>query len=293
MSTLERSTEQKQAEWYANPGGGRSEQPAGPTEPLENAAAQLPVRMSAEGLTVRYGVSTFGIRDVTMALYDRKVTALIGPSGCGKSTFLRALNRMHDLGRDIEVTGDAFLDGESIYAPGVDPVVVRRRVGMVFQKPTPFPTKSIYENVCAGLRLVGMRKRSLLDEAVEKALTSAALWDEVKDRLRSPGGSLSGGQQQRLCIARALAVEPEVLLMDEPTSSLDPNATMRIEQLITQLKRQVTIVIVTHNMQQARRVSDYTAFFYLGEMVEQADTHELFTAPKESRTQEYLHGTFS
>lgn len=299
MSTLESSTEQKQDAWYANPAGDRtprSSAPAAPFEPADptgQAAAHPAVRMHAEGLTVRYGVSTFGIRDVTVPLYDRKVTALIGPSGCGKSTFLRALNRMHDLARDIEVTGNAFLDGESIYAPGVDPVVVRRRVGMVFQKPTPFPTKSIYENVCAGLRLVGMRKRNLLDEAVEKALTNAALWDEVKDRLRSPGGSLSGGQQQRLCIARALAVEPEVLLMDEPTSSLDPNATMRIEQLIAQLKQQVTIVIVTHNMQQARRVSDYTAFFYLGEMVEHAGTHQLFTSPKEPRTQEYLHGAFS
>ena len=252
-----------------------------------------PVRMQTEALSVRYGVSTFGIKDVSMPMYDGNVTALIGPSGCGKSTFLRALNRMHDLGSDIEVTGAAYLDGENIYAPDVDAVTVRRRVGMVFQKPTPFPTKSIYENVCAGLRLVGVRKRAVLDEAVEKALTDAALWSEVKDRLKSPGGSLSGGQQQRLCIARALAVGPEVLLMDEPTSSLDPIATARIEELISKLKELVTIVIVTHNMQQATRVSDYTAFFYIGELVELSKTGELFSSPKETRTQEYLAGAFS
>lgn len=251
------------------------------------------IRMETRDLTVRYGVSTFGIQNVTMPMLDQRVTALIGPSGCGKSTFLRALNRMHDLGADIEVTGSAFLDGEDIYAPDMDAVLIRRKIGMVFQKPTPFPTKSIYENVIAGLRLVGIRKKEVLDEAVEKALSDAALWEEVKDRLRSPGGSLSGGQQQRLCIARALAVEPEVLLMDEPTSSLDPNATMRIEQLIQQLKDQVTIVIVTHNMQQAARVSDYTAFFYLGEVVEVSPTKEMFSSPKEERTQEYLSGFFS
>ena len=250
------------------------------------------VRMETESLTVRYGVSTFGIRDVTLPMFDERVTALIGPSGCGKSTFLRALNRMHDLGTDIEVTGSAFLDGENIYAPKVDPVVIRRRIGMVFQKPTPFPTKSIYENVCTGLRLVGIRKKTVLDDAVEKALVDAALWDEVKDRLKSPGGSLSGGQQQRLCIARALAVEPEVLLMDEPTSSLDPNATMRVEKLIQDLKKQVTIVIVTHNMQQATRVSDYTAFFFLGELIEYGKTTELFANPKEPKTKEYFSGFF-
>lgn len=251
------------------------------------------VRMETRDLSVRYGLTTFGIRNVSMPMYNERVTALIGPSGCGKSTFLRALNRMHDLGADTEVTGTAFLDGEDIYASRMDPVVVRRRIGMVFQKPTPFPTKSIYENVCAGLRLVGIRKRQVLDEAVEKALVDAVLWDEVKDRLRSPGGSLSGGQQQRLCIARALAVEPEVLLMDEPTSSLDPNATMRIEELIRTLKDQVTIVIVTHNMQQAARVSDFTAFFYVGKVVEVSKTTEMFSAPKEERTRDYLSGFFS
>ncbi len=250
------------------------------------------IRMETDMLSVRYGVSTFGIRDVSLRIHDRRVTALIGPSGCGKSTFLRAMNRMHDIAPDVEVTGAAYLDGQNLYAPSMDPVLVRRRIGMVFQKPTPFPTKSIYENVCTGLRLVGIRRKSRLDEAVEKALTDAALWDEVKDRLRSPGGSLSGGQQQRLCIARALAVEPEVLLMDEPTSSLDPNATIRVEDLIRQLKDQVTIVIVTHNMQQAVRVSDYTAFFYVGELVEMGPTSEVFASPREPRTQEYLRGSF-
>lgn len=264
------------------------------TAAVKTAVMEQPgIRMETESLSVRYGVSTFGIRDVSLKVHNHRVTALIGPSGCGKPTFLRALNRMHDLGKDIAVTGAAYLDGEDIYSPRVDAVTVRRRIGMVFQKPTPFPTKSIYENVIAGLRLVGIRKKPVLDEAVEKALTDAALWDEVKDRLRSPGGSLSGGQQQRLCIARALAVEPEVLLMDEPTSSLDPNATMRIEQLIQQLKEQVTIVIVTHNMQQALRVSDYTAFFYVGELVEAGGTREMFTSPREERTREYLSGTFS
>jgi phosphate transport system ATP-binding protein len=256
-------------------------------------AAGDELRMETVGLSVRYGTGNYGIRDVSMAVADKRVTALIGPSGCGKSTFLRSLNRMHDLAPDITVTGQAFLDGEDLYAPGMDAVLVRRRVGMVFQKPTPFPTKSIYENVCAGLRLVGINKKATLDEAVERSLRGAALWDEVKDRLKTPGGSLSGGQQQRLCIARALAVEPEVLLMDEPTSSLDPNATIRIEQLIHELKEQVTIVIVTHNMHQAARVSDYTAFFYVGELVELSATKEMFLKPREKKTEEYLTGFFS
>ena len=251
------------------------------------------VRMETRKLSVRYGESTYGIRDVTMPVLTNQVTALIGPSGCGKSTFLRALNRMHDLSTDTLITGTALLDGEDIYAPQVDAVVVRRKVGMVFQKPTPFPTKTIYDNVAAGLRLVGVRKKQVLDEAVERALTGAALWDEVKDRLKSPGGSLSGGQQQRLCIARALAVEPEVLLMDEPTSSLDPSSTFRVEALIRQLKQQVTIIIVTHNMQQAQRVSDYTAFFFVGELVEVSRTSDMFASPVEERTREYLAGAFS
>ncbi len=257
-----------------------------------DTSTQEAIRLETKDLTVRYGVTT-GVQNISAKMYDKHVTALIGPSGCGKSTFLRALNRMHDLGADIDVTGEVFLDGENLYASTMDPVVVRRRVGMVFQKPTPFPTKSIYDNVAAGLRLVGMRKKSELDEVVERSLTNAALWDEVKDRLRSPGGSLSGGQQQRLCIARALAVDPEVLLMDEPTSSLDPMATRRIEELIQELKDQVTIIIVTHNMQQASRVSDYTAFFYVGELIELSPTEQVFSNPRESRTKEYLSGEFS
>jgi phosphate transport system ATP-binding protein len=260
----------------------------------QNAQQGAPeIRMETIKLSVCYSKTVFGIQDVSLPIYNNRVVALIGPSGCGKTTFLRSLNRMHDLNADIEVTGQALLDGEDIYAPRVDPVVVRRKIGMVFQKPTPFPTKSIYDNVAAGLTLVGIKKKSILDEAVEKALTGAALWDEVKNRLKSPGGSLSGGQQQRLSIARALAIEPEVLLMDEPTSSLDPNSTIKVEELIQELKAQVSIVIVTHNMQQAQRVSDYTAFFYVGEMVEHAPTTTLFSSPSQGRTKEYLEGAFS
>lgn len=251
------------------------------------------VRMETRDLGVLYNKIHYGVRNVNLKFYNNKVTAFIGPSGCGKTTFLRALNRMHDLSPEAHVEGQVLLDGEDIYRPGVDPVQVRRKIGMVFQKPTPFPTKSIYDNVAAGLYLVGIRNRKVLDEVVEKALRGAALWDEVKDRLKNPGGSLSGGQQQRLSIARALAVEPEVLLMDEPTSSLDPNSTRSVEELIRQLKDTVTIIIVTHNMQQAMRVSDYTAFFYTGEMVEFGPTQQLFQNPKQPKTQEYLSGAFS
>jgi phosphate transport system ATP-binding protein len=254
-------------------------------------AAQAPVRLITEGLTVHYG-SNVGVRDVSLQFRDKTVTALIGPSGCGKTTFLRALNRMHDLTRGVKVSGRATLDGSDIYAPGVDPVTVRRRIGMVFQKPTPFPTMSIYDNVVAGLKLVGIRNRAILDEVAERSLRQAALWDEVKDRLKAPAAGISGGQQQRLSIARALAVEAEVLLMDEPTSSLDPQSTLRIEELIHELKQYVTIIIVTHNMQQAARVSDYTAFFYEGDVVETADTDTMFTNPKERRTNEYITGRF-
>jgi phosphate transport system ATP-binding protein len=257
----------------------------------DTASDSAPVRMYTEGLTVHYG-SAVGVRDASLAFGDRTVTALIGPSGCGKTTFLRALNRMHDLSRGVKVTGRAVLDGEDIYAERVDPVTIRRRVGMVFQKPTPFPTMSIYDNVVAGLKLVGIRDRALLDEVAERSLRQAALWDEVKDRLKAPASGISGGQQQRLSIARALAVEAEVLLMDEPTSSLDPQSTMRIEELIFELKRDVTIVIVTHNMQQAARVSDYTAFFYEGEVVEHADTNTMFTNPRQERTNDYVTGRF-
>jgi len=251
----------------------------------------LKTRIEARRVTVMYGQKA-GVKDVDMPIYANKVTALIGPSGCGKTTFLRALNRMHDLTPSARVTGEVLLDGINVYAPGVDPVEVRRKIGMVFQKPNPFPTLSIYGNVVAGLRLVGIRKKSILDEAVERALSQAALWDEVKDRLNAPSMSLSGGQQQRLCIARALAVEPEVLLMDEPTSALDPNSTQSIEDLLNELKNHVTIVIVTHNMQQAGRVSDFTGYFLNGEMVEFGPTSLLFTTPKDKRTEAYITGRF-
>ncbi|GAA6756435.1 hypothetical protein QT17_00185 [Thermus sp. 2.9] len=254
----------------------------------------LDVHMESRRLVVRYG-QRVGVGlggGVTLPIYRHKITALIGPSGCGKTTFLRALNRMHDLTPIAKVDGEVLLDGENIYAPGVDPVLVRRRVGMVFQKPTAFPTLSIYDNVAAGLKLVGVRDKARLDEAVEKALRAAALWDEVKDRLRTPASSLSGGQQQRLTIARALAVGPEVLLMDEPTASLDPISTQAIEDLLLSLKDHVTIVIVTHNMQQAARISDFTAFFLNGEMVEFGPTENLFTKPKDPRTEAYITGRF-
>ncbi|MDG5813686.1 phosphate ABC transporter ATP-binding protein PstB [Chitinispirillales bacterium ANBcel5] len=249
------------------------------------------IRLNTINLSVSYGKSP-GVKDVTLPIRNKRVTALIGPSGCGKTTFLRALNRMHDLTPNTVITGKALLDGQDIYSPGVDPVIIRRKIGMVFQKPTPFPSMSIYDNVIAGLKLVGIKKKSILDEVVERSLKHAALWDEVKDRLRMPGAGLSGGQQQRLSIARALAVEPEVLLMDEPTSSLDPKSTTRIEDLISTLKEHVTIVIVTHNMQQASRVSDQTAFFYLGELIEVNDTNILFTNPEKIQTEEYITGRF-
>jgi len=229
---------------------------------------------------------------VSLRFEDRRVSALIGPSGCGKTTYLRALNRMHDLTRNVTVTGAALLDGEDIYAPGIDPVNVRRRIGMAFQKPTPFPTMSIFDNVVAGLKLVGVRDRDRLAEVAERSLRQAALWDEVADRLRSPAARLSGGQQQRLSIARALAVEPDVLLMDEPTSSLDPAATRRIEELVGELKEQVTIIIVTHNMQQAARISDVTTFFLDGEVVESGPTDLMFTNPTDERTEQYVMGRF-
>lgn len=251
----------------------------------------LKTRIETRRLTVMYGQNA-GVKDVDMPIYANKVTALIGPSGCGKTTFLRALNRMHDLTPTARVTGEVLLDGVNVYAAGVDPVEVRRKIGMVFQKPNPFPTLSIYGNVVAGLRLVGIRKKSLLDEAVERSLNQAALWDEVKDRLHAPSMSLSGGQQQRLCIARALAVEPEVLLMDEPTSALDPISTQSIEDLLTDLKKHVTIAIVTHNMQQAGRVSDFTGYFLNGDLVEFGPTNLLFTTPKDKRTEAYITGRF-
>lgn len=232
------------------------------------------------------------LRGITLEIVERKVTAIIGPSGCGKTTFLRCLNRMHELVPGARVKGQILIDGQDIYAPGVDPVFIRRRIGMVFQKPNPFPTMSIYDNVAAGLKLAGERNRRKLDEIVERALRQAALWDEVKDRLHKPGTSLSGGQQQRLCIARALAVEPQVLLMDEPASALDPASTLRIEELARELAKEITIVIVTHNMQQAARVSDFTAFLLEGELVEYGPTDQIFTKPKDPRTEDYITGRF-
>ncbi len=231
------------------------------------------------------------VHDVSMDIERGTVNALIGPSGCGKTTFLRALDRMHDLTPGARVEGQILLDGEDIYGD-VDPVTIRRRVGMVFQKPNPFPTMTVFDNVVSGLKLAGTRDRRTLLEVAERSLRQAALWDEVKDRLNTPATGLSGGQQQRLCIARALAVEPEVLLMDEPTSALDPQSTARIEDLMGDLKKAVTIVIVTHNMQQAARVSDTTSFFLNGDMIERGLTDQVFTSPKDERTEAYVTGRF-
>jgi len=253
--------------------------------------ADAPAPLEAVRLTALFGRRAV-VNDVSVRFAARTVTAVIGPSGCGKSTFLRCLNRMHELSDSGWVTGKVLLDGHDIYDTGVDPVQLRRRIGMVFQRPTPFPTMSIYDNVAAGLRVNGRRSRSELDEVVERSLHQAALWDEVKDRLRASALSLSGGQQQRLCVARALAPEPEVLLLDEPTASLDPGGTQRIEELCHELKTRYTIVIVTHNLQQAGRVSDYTGFFYLGEMVEIARTEVLFTKPAKEQTEAYITGRF-
>ncbi len=249
-----------------------------------------------EELNAWYG-SLQALRNISLTISPNQVTAVIGPSGCGKSTFIRCLNRMHEVVPRARVQGKVLLDGEDIYAPGVDPVRVRRRVGMVFQRPNPFPTMTVFDNVAAGLKLNGLGHRASLAETVERALRRAALWDEVKDMLKKGGTALSGGQQQRLCIARALAVEPEVLLMDEPCSALDPVATARIEDLIRELEERYTIVIVTHNMQQAARVSDMTAFFLMGEnrageLIEYDKTPQMFTNPKDERTEAYITGRF-
>ena len=248
------------------------------------------LKMVCEDVSAWYG-GTQVLDGVSLSIEERRVTAIIGPSGCGKSTFIRCLNRMHEVTPNTRVRGRVLLDGDDVYGRHVDPTELRRRVGMVFQKPNPFPTMSIRDNVLAGYRLTGRRPPNA-DEAVEVALQRAALWDEVKDRLDGAGVSLSGGQQQRLCIARALAVNPEVLLMDEPCSALDPIATARIEELIHELSRTVTIVIVTHNMQQAARVSERTAFLYLGQLVESGDTGTLFTRPSDPRTEDYITGRF-
>src|SRR5215472_12938967 len=235
---------------------------------------------------------TLVLRGVELTIAPNAVTAIIGPSGCGKSTFIRCVNRMHETVPGARVSGQVLLSGEDLYGPGVDAVEVRRRVGMVFQKPNPFPTMSVFDNVAAGLRLAGVRRRARLQEEVERALRHAALWDEVKDDLDKSGVSLSGGQQQRLCIARALAVEPQILLMDEPCSALDPIATAKIEELMHDLKKDLTIAIVTHNMQQAARVSEWTGFFLMGEMVEFGSTKELFRTPRDPRTEAYITGRF-
>ncbi|OGC25034.1 phosphate ABC transporter ATP-binding protein [candidate division WOR-1 bacterium RIFOXYB2_FULL_42_35] len=232
------------------------------------------------------------LQNINLDIYDKKVTAIIGPSGCGKSTFIRNLNRLHETVPGARVSGTILLDGENILQGSYDAVALRRKVGMVFQKPTPFPTMSIYDNVTAGLKLYGRQSKSDLDLLVEKSLKRAALWEEVKDILDKPGISLSGGQQQRLCIARALTIEPEVILLDEPCSALDPISTSKIEELIHELKHKYTIVIVTHNMQQAARVADYTAFFLMGELVEFDQTSKIFTAPTDKRTEDYITGRF-
>jgi phosphate transport system ATP-binding protein len=254
-------------------------------------------RIDVSGLDAFYG-DFKAIEDVSLTVEPRSVTAFIGPSGCGKSTLLRTLNRMHEVIPGGRVSGKVLLDDQDLYGEGVDPVAVRRTVGMVFQRPNPFPTMSIYGNVAAGLRLNGIKKKSVLDEVVERSLRQANLWGEVSDRLGKPGSSLSGGQQQRLCIARAVAVEPQVLLMDEPCSALDPISTLAIEDLMQELKERYTIIIVTHNMQQAARVSDRTAFFTIagagkpGRLVEIGDTAQMFSRPAEKATEDYITGRF-
>ena len=248
------------------------------------------VKMSVRDLEVFYGLKK-ALAPMTIDIPEKNVTALIGPSGCGKSTFLRSLNRMNELIPSCRVTGDVRLDGEPIYGPGIDPVSVRRRIGMVFQRSNPFP-KSVFDNVAYGLRIGGLKDPSEIAGRVEKALRQGALWEEVKDRLQESALGMSGGQQQRLCIARALAVEPEVLLMDEPASALDPIATAHIEELIDELSHDYTVVIVTHNMQQAARVSDWTAFFYMGELIEYDRTNNIFTKPSKSKTEDYITGRF-
>jgi phosphate transport system ATP-binding protein len=248
-------------------------------------------KMKSIGLSAWFGTKQ-ALKDIDLSIKTNSVTAIIGPSGCGKSTFVRCLNRMHELVPSARLSGQVLLDGKNIYAKEVDPVLIRRKVGMVFQKPNPFPTMSIYDNVAAGLRLTGMKRGKSLDEVVRQSLEQATLWDEVKDDLKKPGTSISGGQQQRLCIARAIALQPEVILMDEPCSALDPVATAKIEELIVSLKRDYTVVIVTHNMQQAARVSDLTAFLYVGELIEYGSTRDIFENPRSELTEKYITGRF-
>ncbi len=282
------------------------------TSPDLRPALQTPVPMVADrtgtavdhtavgveiaGLNAWYGEHRV-LEDISLKIRPNSVTAIIGPSGCGKSTLIRCLNRMHEVTPGARVEGDVRLDDQQIYAPGVDPVIIRQRIGMVFQRPNPFPTMSVFDNVVAGLKLAGIRDRSILEEVAERSLRRAALWDEVRDKLRSPGGALSGGQQQRLCIARTIAVEPDVVLMDEPASALDPMSTLKIEELARELQANYTIVIVTHNMQQAARVSNHTAFLTVGDdrsgyLVEEGPTGEIFTNPKNKLTEDYITGRF-
>ena len=246
--------------------------------------------IEAKGLNLWYGPN-HALKDISVAVPAHEITAFIGPSGCGKSTFLRTLDRMNDLIPNVKITGEVDFNGENIYAPSVDVTWLRSRIGMVFQKANPFPM-SIYDNVAYGPRTHGVRSHAKLDDIVERSLRSAAIWDEVKDRLKKSAMGLSGGQQQRLCIARALAVKPEVLLMDEPTSALDPGSTMKVEELMSELKKNYTVVIVTHNMQQAARISDRTAFFLLGELVEAGPTAQIFSTPQDKRTEDYISGRF-
>ena len=248
------------------------------------------VKISVKDLNLYYG-ENHALKDVNMDIYENSITAFIGPSGCGKSTFLKTLNRMNDLVDGVKITGDVLFNGEDIYGEKVDTTVLREHIGMVFQQPNPFPM-SIYDNIAYGPRVHGIRDKKKLDEIVEESLKGAAIWGEVKNRLKTSALGLSGGQQQRICIARALAVKPSVLLMDEPTSALDPISTAKIEDLMEELKRQYTVVVVTHNMQQAVRVSEYTAFFLVGDMVEYGETKELFTYPKDKRTEDYITGRF-
>ena len=262
------------------------------SEPVPQAVRKMErPKVRTEALNAWYGTNHV-LRNLSLDMSEHAITAIIGPSGCGKSTFIRCLNRMHELVPHAKTSGKVILDDTDIYSRGIDAVSIRRKVGMVFQKPNPFPTMSVYDNVAAGLKLNGTRNLEKLDRAVKRSLEQAALWDEVRDSLFKSGMSLSGGQQQRLCIARALAVEPEVILMDEPCSALDPIATAKIEGLMTNLKEQYTVVIVTHNMQQAARVADYTAFLYLGELVEYGETTQLFENPKNELTERYITGKF-
>jgi phosphate transport system ATP-binding protein len=261
------------------------------TDNIQDKTVDSDIKMQSIDLNAWFGQKQ-ALKNINIGIRTNSVTAIIGPSGCGKSTFIRCLNRMHELTPNAKMTGQILLDGQNIYDKQVDPVQIRRRVGMVFQKPNPFPTMSIYDNVAAGLRLTGTKKGKNLDEIVKRSLERATLWDEVKDDLKKPGTSISGGQQQRLCIARAIALQPEVILMDEPCSALDPIATAKIERLVVELKRDYTVAIVTHNMQQASRVSEFTAFMYLGSLIEFGKTKDIFESPKNPLTEKYITGEF-